>query len=365
MKFAKTLALPLLLFPFFTNAQATMVCPPDLSINVENLDETYSTYGDPIITGGDDWILSKEITTVNNSCENDFALIATITYTIADPNSTASVWCSQVISMTPATFDDVVFPEDITLSGVKVSDAQPSLTGTPNILENLSNLVFAFNDTDPIVSGNKVTIIRNWTVLSWCTGQSISHEQIIIILDPLDETSNGAFAVDCSGLAVSIDDVIITTNDPNVAIDPSGCSLTSGSIVDHINCVVAKNPIADGFEYNADIIKNDGHLNGISTLDIVITQRHILGIEKFDNPCQIIAADLSNNGNVSAIDLLESRKLILGIYTVLPNSPSWKFMRQSVNGLTELRFPKEEFPLPQIGITAIKIGDVNGSAVGN
>lgn len=369
MKFAKILSLALLLlFPLFTIAQASIACPPDLSINVENLDETYSSYGDPIVTGGDDWVISKEITTVNNSCESEFALIATITYTASDPNGIGEAWCNQMISMVAATFDDIVFPEDITLTGIKASDADPSLTGSTNLDNNQSNIFFGYDDQTIVdTSSNSVKILRTWTALFWCTGQIETHVQIITIEDVLDETGNGAFVIDCTGGIVTIDDVIIKTNDGNVEIDQAGCSLTDGTLLEYVNCVVGNNEIGDGFNYEIDIIKNDGYLNGVSTLDIVMIQRHILGIELLSDPCKIVAADLSNNNSISAIDLLEARKLILGIYTVLPNSPSWKFLnvQEGPNGPKELIFAKEEFPLQQLGILPVKIGDVNDSAIGN
>jgi hypothetical protein len=39
----------------------------------------------------------------------------------------------------------------------------------------------------------------------------------------------------------------------------------------------------------------------------------------------LIAADVNNDGKVSASDLTELRKLILGIYNELPNNSSWRF----------------------------------------
>jgi hypothetical protein len=58
--------------------------------------------------------------------------------------------------------------------------------------------------------------------------------------------------------------------------------------------------------------------NGVSTLDLVKIQKHLLGKELFDSPFQYIAADANSNGSVSAIDLVEIRKVILGIYTAIP-----------------------------------------------
>jgi hypothetical protein len=53
-------------------------------------------------------------------------------------------------------------------------------------------------------------------------------------------------------------------------------------------------------------------------LDLVKIQNTLLGIEPFTSPYDLIAADANNSQTVSAIDLVELRKLILGLYTELP-----------------------------------------------
>ena len=40
----------------------------------------------------------------------------------------------------------------------------------------------------------------------------------------------------------------------------------------------------------------------------------------------MIAADINNDKDISAIDLIELRKLILGIYLELPDNGSWKMV---------------------------------------
>jgi hypothetical protein len=72
--------------------------------------------------------------------------------------------------------------------------------------------------------------------------------------------------------------------------------------------------------------RNDNPRNGVSTLDVVKIQKHLLMIDTLESPYRIIAADANSSNSVTAIDLIELRKLILGIYDELPNSPSWKFI---------------------------------------
>jgi hypothetical protein len=88
----------------------------------------------------------------------------------------------------------------------------------------------------------------------------------------------------------------------------------------------------------------------------------------------MIAADANNSESVSAIDLVELRKLILGIYTELPNNTSWRF----VDAAYEFVDPSSPWPFEEdvhvmnhsndaMGndFEAIKVGDVNNTVVSN
>jgi len=72
--------------------------------------------------------------------------------------------------------------------------------------------------------------------------------------------------------------------------------------------------------------KDDDHLKGVSTLDLLMIQRHLLGLDNFENPLQYIAADMNYDRKVSVTDLRELRKLILGIYSELPSNYSYRFL---------------------------------------
>ena len=77
------------------------------------------------------------------------------------------------------------------------------------------------------------------------------------------------------------------------------------------------------FDFNIEPKRNDNHKNGVSTLDLVAVQKHLLGLQPITSPYKLIAADANNSESVSALDLVEIRKLILGLYTVFPNNQSW------------------------------------------
>src|SRR5690606_12261250 len=66
-------------------------------------------------------------------------------------------------------------------------------------------------------------------------------------------------------------------------------------------------------DYEIEVEKMDEALEGLTALDIVHIQRHILGINKFKSPFKMVAADLNLSENVNASDIVMLRKLILGI----------------------------------------------------
>ncbi len=128
------------------------------------------------------------------------------------------------------------------------------------------------------------------------------------------------------------------------------------------------------FKNNYHIVpeKDDFPLNGVSTLDLVLIQRHILGLEIFDSPLKMVAADANNNQSVSAVDLVELRKLILGIYEELPSNKSWRFISKSqvFNDVLSPWPLHESIDIMEISdnmmsndFFGVKIGDVNGSVV--
>ena len=130
----------------------------------------------------------------------------------------------------------------------------------------------------------------------------------------------------------------------------------------------------DAIDYSLRIQKNDKHTNGVSTLDLVLIQRHVVGFQEFDSPYKVIASDISNDENVSAIDIVELRKVILGIQDEFSNNTSWRFIdaTQQFSDILD-PFPiDEERDIDNLSnemlnedFIAIKIGDVNASATFN
>ena len=122
--------------------------------------------------------------------------------------------------------------------------------------------------------------------------------------------------------------------------------------------------------------RNDNPLNGLTTYDLVLISKHILAIEPFTSPYKIIAADANHSGSVTTFDIVQLRKLILGIDTAFATNTSWRFVPVGYtfdNPLNPFQTPFPETiavqtltdPITNLDFTAIKVGDVNNTAAPN
>jgi hypothetical protein len=127
-------------------------------------------------------------------------------------------------------------------------------------------------------------------------------------------------------------------------------------------------------DYQLAPSKDGSFLEGITTLDLVMIQRHILGIKKLESPYKLIAADVNNSKNITASDLTELRKLILGVQDKLQNNTSWRFadasyifedMNQPWNFAESLKYESLDANMTTSDFIAIKVGDVNGTVSEN
>lgn len=129
-----------------------------------------------------------------------------------------------------------------------------------------------------------------------------------------------------------------------------------------------------GNDYTIKPERNDDHRNGVSTMDLVRIQKHLLGREFFTSPYQYIAADANSSGSVSAIDLVEIRKLVLGLNTTFPYNQSWRFVKKGSPMQQDHPWPFVEVieiqnisnnDLTHLDFVGVKIGDVNNTAKAN
>lgn len=121
------------------------------------------------------------------------------------------------------------------------------------------------------------------------------------------------------------------------------------------------------------IQKYDDWSAGITLIDLVKIQNHILGIKPFTTVEKHIAADVNADCEIDIFDLLLLRKIALGVITDLPDLDSWRFFDRETTFGPELGpcayEPAGETSLSIIAVDAnidrtydfigIKSGDIN------
>jgi hypothetical protein len=167
---------------------------------------------------------------------------------------------------------------------------------------------------------------------------------------------------------------------------------TDNLCAEHIETTVCSAPYAfcvcDEGNYTITPEKNDNPLNGVTSFDLVLISKHILGLEPLDSPYKMIAADANKSGSITTFDIVEFRKLILGIHmNGLPNNTSWRFVPRELVFVNPSNPFSHPFPvvinaeLDNTGLeysfaynsmteyptaadfVAIKVGDMNCTAV--
>ncbi len=111
-----------------------------------------------------------------------------------------------------------------------------------------------------------------------------------------------------------------------------------------------------GVDLEVSVSKDGDDRNGVSTLDLILLQKHLLGKANLSDPMEH-AADVNNDSRVSVADLVMLRKLILGIDETLTHSDSWRF-HAAEDGRES--YAVENFSdRMEIDWIGLKIGDLN------
>ena len=180
----------------------------------------------------------------------------------------------------------------------------------------------------------------------------------------------------CTGVMMSsaISGKITTEN--QLAIEGVEVNLSGNSRMTYMTSATGQfsfGSMEQGYDYTVTPSMDRDFLNGVSTMDIVLITRHILGINPLNSPYKLIAADINNSKSVTTMDLVQLRKLILGMEAKFPSNTSWRFVDASYRFLN----PSNPWQIvwPELvsindlsrdviaNFTAIKIGDVNNTAV--
>lgn len=225
---------------------------------------------------------------------------------------------------------------------------------------------------DDIINGEEVFIPLTMYVtdndgnFDFCEVALIVQDGIDNVCDTTTTTGNltvtGSVSIHSGGLLSTTDVVLrsITGEVETTTVDANGQYRFDN--------------VSSGYDYTINAEKTDGVDDGVSTLDLVLIQRHIIAISRFVDPMSMIAADIDNNDRVTGSDIVALRRLILGITNEMPNGQqSWRFVDASAGMTVDNALPYDEtIDINNLAsnssgndFKAIKIGDINNSATGN
>lgn len=157
----------------------------------------------------------------------------------------------------------------------------------------------------------------------------------------------------------------------NVSISLSGSQTAQTASDDAGEFELTVQPSDENASYTLSPTKDNDPdvLNGIDVQDIAAIRRHILTTEPFTSAFQTIAADVSDNQNVSIQDIVILQSVILGLQSEFPNERHWTFV-DAAHEFTSVAspFPYAQTIAPSLtdleqNVTsdffAIKVGDID------
>jgi hypothetical protein len=197
-------------------------------------------------------------------------------------------------------------------------------------------------------------------------------ETTIDIQDPNNVCGTGNLRVNVGGVLATNDGEGV--DNVTMSLVKMSNNVTETTTTD-VNGAFMFSGVSKHSSYRVKAERNDDPLNGVSTKDLVLIQRYLLGKQPFAHPYQYIAADANNNEDVTASDLSEIRKLILGKTAAFrQGQSSWRF----VNANASFNDPNHPFPFEEFmeyydlndhqmesDFVGVKIGDIDGSAKAN
>ncbi len=282
--------------------------------------------------------------------------------------------------------------QDVTVGGADNEAPQLDINSitVSNQANTVTGFITAFDNCE-----DEANLIYNWTVI---LGTGVSSTSTLTgtgnTLTTIDYTGSGVITVQFivsdgvnSAMLVNQD---FNVSSPQTAIISGAISDAAGQMVEsvHVDAGIGAtdmtddngayefSPVETNQDYSIEPTKNDDPRNGLTTLDLVLMARHIIGLQPLTTPYKLIAADVTNDELIDAFDLLELQKLLIWNISEFTNNSSWRFVDAAYN------FPNPSNPwatgFPEtydinglnanmlgLDFTAVKIGDLNGDAVAN
>ncbi|RME94857.1 MAG: hypothetical protein D6772_13995, partial [Bacteroidetes bacterium] len=62
--------------------------------------------------------------------------------------------------------------------------------------------------------------------------------------------------------------------------------------------------------YQVTPYSREDYDNGVTTFDLILVSKHVLGVQPLDSPYKLIAADVNRSGSITTLDVIQMRKII-------------------------------------------------------
>ncbi len=348
--------------------QDTMTCTVALDLSafeIENCDENFtvtndSPHADSQDTGdasGDYPVGEYEITlTATDDCDNSSTFVYNVT--VLD----TTYYNLSCVKLQPNMEADLTV--DVNAFDIADTISIFNCLGTGAMDTVISYSATDINDTIREYGCEAVTQPIQAQIFMYVDGILVdSCRGTVQLLDPNDLCQDGL-----AGIVVGT--VFTADNEPvpgvHVSLDGSGESIMTDE-----EGAYAFPEMIGGDSYEVIPSKDDDPMNGVTTLDLILIQRHVLGLGELDSPYDLIAADVNASGSLSGIDIIQLRKMILGIYEEFPENTSWRMVDREFEFWDPSNAHEEAFPETydidalvtpmKVDFIGVKTGDVNGS----
>lgn len=272
----------------------------------------------------------------------------------------AVIWATDFLA---STFDDCLGPLDYSINfvGEEVSREQTSLVLTCHDMPSVAVEIYSWDN-----AGNPYQVQLDGTQ----GGPNYDKCQTyILVQNNLEEACAESATIAgriTTGLGVPLPGPMVMLSGAEVPEQQTQAS--AGGVYELRN-------VQTGYDYTITPYWNHNPLNGVTTFDLILITKHILGIAHLNSPLRLLAADVNNSKTITTIDLIALRRLVLGIDDEFTHNTSWRFLD------ADFDFPNPQnpwvTPLPEavslnnlnsveassVDFTGYKVGDVNNSVI--
>lgn len=359
-------------------------------------------------------VISDDVAPIVTIADTLFLCDTVVSYTfeVTDCNDVMVDYTSSAASGTGTTISGI-FPEGNTTVGVVATDRCGNFTEDSVVvnivLDTVPPELICINRTIRIEEDGETQVLPSdpqWFLS--VTDDATAPEDLMYSFNPEFDMTTDTLIFTCDSVIIKSHTLDIFVKDKGgnvstctasyVTTDPNGVCSGNLAVIQGLITTEMKQEIAEvkvnlvngdmaemtnleGFytfpEMNGDKVyelkpeKNTNHMAGVTTLDLVLIQRHILGTQRLGSAYQLIAADINKSGVVSGKDLLDLKKNILDLVDGFPNNTSWRFIDGDYEFIDAENPFNEYFPESYMiydmkgpvykDFIGVKIGDVNGS----